>query len=97
MTERKQIAKDLGCKLPETCGFLGWRCWFKTTTKCTEAQLCNADMTCKKNKKVLQDCYQSIMDKTYDACSRIHPKKNTKKNIINIKIIGNNTKTMMTS
>jgi len=37
MTEREKKAEELGCKLPETCGFLGWRCWFKT--KCTEEQL----------------------------------------------------------
>jgi len=35
--QRKKKAEELGCKLPETCGFLGFKCWFKK--KCTEDQL----------------------------------------------------------
>jgi hypothetical protein len=34
---RKKAAESLKCTLPETCGFLGWRCWF--SKKCTDEEL----------------------------------------------------------
>ena len=35
--QRTKLAEELGCKLPETCGFLGMKCLFKR--KCTEEEL----------------------------------------------------------